>query len=98
LGISETVTAHPIQAAVVSALTFAVGAVIPLVITLMAPAAQLVSVVAGTTLIALAILGAAGASAGGAGLARGAVRVTFWGALAMAATATVGMVFGVTVG
>lgn len=98
LGISETVTAHPIQAAVVSALTFAVGAVIPLVITLMAPAAQLVSVVAGTTLVALAILGAAGASAGGAGLVRGAVRVTFWGALAMAATAAVGMVFGVSVG
>jgi len=98
LGISETVTAHPIQAAVVSALTFAVGAVIPLVITLMAPAVQLVSVVAGTTLVALAILGAAGASAGGAGLVRGAVRVTFWGALAMAATAAVGMVFGVTVG
>jgi len=98
LGISETVTAHPIQAAIVSALTFAVGAVIPLVITLMAPAAQLVSVVAGTTLVALAILGAAGASAGGAGLVRGAVRVTFWGALAMAATAAVGMVFGVSVG
>ena len=98
LGISETVTAHPIHAAVVSALTFAVGAVIPLVITLMAPAVQLVSVVAGTTLVALAILGAAGASAGGAGLVRGAVRVTFWGALAMAATAAVGMVFGVTVG
>ena len=98
LGISETVTAHPIQAAIVSALTFAVGAVIPLVITLMAPATQLVSVVAGTTLVALAILGAAGASAGGAGLVRGAVRVTFWGALAMAATAAVGMVFGVSVG
>lgn len=97
LGISETVTAHPIQAAVVSALTFAVGAVIPLLITLMAPAALLVSVVAGATLVALAILGAAGASAGGAGLFRGAVRVTFWGALAMAATAAVGM-FGVTVG
>lgn len=98
LGISETVAAHPIQAAIVSALTFAVGAVIPLVITLMTPAAQLVSVVAVTTLVALAILGAAGASAGGAGLVRGAVRVTFWGALAMAATAAVGMVFGVTVG
>lgn len=98
LGISETVTAHPIQAAVVSALTFAVGAVIPLLITLMAPAALLVSVVAGATLVALAILGAAGASAGGAGLFRGAVRVTFWGALAMAATAAVGMLFGVTVG
>ena len=98
LGISETVTAHPIQAAVVSALTFAVGAVVPLIITLLAPATQLVSVVAGTTLVALAILGAAGASAGGAGLVKGAVRVTFWGALAMAATAAVGMVFGVTVG
>lgn len=98
LGISETVTAHPIQAAVVSALTFAVGAVIPLIFTLLTPAMQLVSVVAGTTLVALAILGAAGASAGGAGLVKGAVRVTFWGALAMAATAVVGVVFGVTVG
>lgn len=95
LGISETVMAHPIQAAVVSALTFAVGAVIPLIVTLLAPEAQISGLVAASTLLALAVLGASGASAGGAGLARGALRVTFWGALAMAATAAVGMLFGV---
>lgn len=98
LGISETVTAQPIQAALVSALTFAVGAVIPLIVALLAPASQITLLVAASTLVALAILGAAGASAGGAGLARGAARVTFWGALAMAATAAVGTIFGVTVG
>ncbi len=98
LGISETVTAHPIQAAMVSALTFAVGAVVPLIVVLLAPAAQITALVAASTLVALAVLGAAGASAGGAGLVRGAVRVTFWGMLAMAATAAVGMIFGVTVG
>ena len=98
LGISETVTAHPVQAALVSALTFAVGAVIPLLVALAAPAAQISALVAASTLLALAVLGASGASAGGAGLVRGSVRVTFWGALAMAATAAVGMVFGVTVG
>ena len=96
LGISETVTAHPIQAAVVSALTFAVGAAVPLIVALLAPAAQIGLVVAGTTLVALAVLGGLGASAGGAGILKGAVRVTFWGALAMAATAGVGMMFGVT--
>ena len=95
LGISETVMAHPIQAAVVSALTFAVGAVIPLFVALLAPTGQISLVVAGTTLIALAVLGGMGASAGGAGILKGAVRVTFWGALAMAATAGVGMIFGV---
>jgi vacuolar iron transporter family protein len=98
LGISDTVTALPIQAAVVSALTFAVGAVIPLIVVLMAPAAQITVLVAASTLLALAVLGASGASAGGAALARGAARVTLWGALAMAATAAVGMIFGVTVG
>ncbi|KGF67500.1 membrane protein [Hoeflea sp. BAL378] len=98
LGISETVTAHPIQAAVVSALTFAVGAVIPLIVVLLAPASQITLMVAASTLLALAVLGGAGATAGGAGLARGAARVTFWGALAMAATAAVGSIFGVTVG
>jgi len=98
LGISETVTAHPIQAAVVSALTFAVGAVIPLIITVLAAEAQISVWVAVTTLLALAVLGASGASAGGAGLVRGAFRVTLWGALAMAATAAVGIVFGVSVG
>jgi vacuolar iron transporter family protein len=95
LGISETVTAHPIQAAVVSALTFAVGAAVPLIVVLLAPSAQIGLVVAGTTLVALAVLGGLGASAGGAGILKGAVRVTFWGALAMAATAGVGMMFGV---
>ena len=95
LGISETVTAHPIQAAVVSALTFAVGAAVPLVVALLAPTAWIGLFVAGTALVALAVLGALGASAGGAGLLKGAVRVTFWGALAMAATAGVGMIFEV---
>jgi len=98
LGISETVTAHPIQAALVSAATFAVGAVIPLVVAALAPADQITLIVALTTLAALAVLGGLGASAGGAGIVKGAARVTFWGALAMAATAAVGMLFGVTVG
>lgn len=95
LGISETVTANPIQAAVVSALTFSVGAAVPLIVVLLAPSAQIGLVVAGTTLVALAVLGGLGASTGGAGILKGAVRVTFWGALAMAATAGVGMMFGV---
>ncbi|WP_127104969.1 VIT1/CCC1 transporter family protein [Pararhodobacter zhoushanensis] len=95
LGISETVTARPIQAALVSAVTFAVGAVIPVVIALLAPATLISAVVAVTTLIALSVLGGLGASAGGAGVVKGAIRVTFWGALAMAATAGVGLMFGV---
>lgn len=95
LGISETVTAHPIQAAVVSAVTFAAGAVIPLIIALVAPAGQISVVIAATTLVALAVLGGLGASAGGAGIVRGALRVMVWGALAMVATAAVGTVFGV---
>lgn len=98
LGISETVTAHPIQAALVSAMTFAVGAVVPLLVAMLAPPAQIVPFVAIATLLSLAILGGLGATAGGAGIVRGAVRVTFWGALAMAATALVGSIFGVTVG
>ncbi len=95
LGISETVKARPLQAALVSALTFAAGAVTPLLVALLAPADQISLIVAGTTLAALAVLGGLGASAGGAGIFKGAVRVTFWGALAMAVTATVGMIFGV---
>lgn len=98
LGISETVAARPIQAAIVSALTFAVGAVVPLIVALLAPPASITVLVALVTLLALAVLGSLGASAGGAGIVRGAVRVTFWGALAMAATAAVGMMFGVTAG
>ena len=95
LGISETSTARPLQAALVSALTFAIGAVVPLIVALLAPTAQIAAFVAGTALVALAVLGGLGASAGGAGVLKGAVRVTFWGALAMAATAAVGMLFGV---
>jgi VIT1/CCC1 family predicted Fe2+/Mn2+ transporter len=98
LGISETVVAHPIQAALVSAATFSIGAVVPLVVAALSPTAQITSIVAVTTLVALAVLGGLGASAGGAGIIKGAVRVTFWGALAMAATAVVGMVFGVAAG
>lgn len=97
LGISETIATNPIQAALVSALTFSVGAVVPLIVAVLAAPAQIALVVAAATLLALAVLGGLGASAGGAGLLRGAMRVTFWGALAMAATALVGTLFGVAV-
>ncbi|HEY9010836.1 MAG TPA: VIT family protein [Devosia sp.] len=98
LGISETVTARPVQAAVVSALTFAAGAVVPLLVALLSPAGLVSQMVAASTVLALAVLGGLGASAGGAGTLRGALRVTFWGALAMAATAAVGFLFGVGAG
>ena len=98
LGISETVTARPVQAALVSALTFAVGAVLPLIVVLLALETLIALSVAASTIIGLAVLGGLGALAGGAGVARGAARVTLWGALAMAATAAVGTIFGVTVG
>ena len=98
LGISETVTARPIQAALVSALTFAVGAVVPLIVVLLAPETSIALFVAASTIVGLAVLGGLGASAGGAGVVRGAARVTLWSALAMAATAAVGALFGVTVG
>lgn len=96
LGISDMVAANPIQAALVSALTFATGAVFPLFVALLAPASQIAFAVVAATLIALAALGAFGASVGGAGLFKGAVRVAFWGALAMIATAAVGRLFGVS--
>jgi VIT1/CCC1 family predicted Fe2+/Mn2+ transporter len=96
LGISETVTAHPVQAALVSSATFAVGAVVPVIVALIAPPARITIFVATATLLALAVLGVLGASAGGAGKIRGSFRVTFWGALAMVATATVGLIFGVS--
>ena len=98
LGISETVTAHPIQAALVSALTFAVGAVLPLIVVLFAPETWIVLLVAVSTIVGLAVLGGLGASAGGAAVVRGAARVTLWGALAMIITAAVGALFGVTLG
>jgi vacuolar iron transporter family protein len=95
LGISDTVTAHPIQAALVSAATFAVGAALPLLVALLMPQTAMIVGVGAATLVALAGLGAIGAAVGGAGRLRGAWRVTFWGALAMGATAAVGAIFGV---
>src|SRR5512140_3249273 len=97
LGISETFRARPIQAALTSASSFAVGAVMPLLVTVFAPAAALIPVVAGTSLVFLALLGGLAARVGGAGVAAGALRVTFWGALAMALTAGVGSLFGTVV-
>jgi len=94
LGISETFRARPIQAALASAGSFAVGAAMPLLVTALVPASGLILLVAGTSLVFLALLGGLAARAGGAGVAIGAIRVTFWGALAMALTAGVGWLFG----
>ena len=94
LGISPALSARPIQAALASAASFAVGAVMPLVVTAIAPEARLIPLVSGTSLLFLALLGGLAARAGGAGVTLGAIRVTFWGALAMALTAGVGALFG----
>ena len=94
LGISETTTARPIQAALTSAATFAVGAAFPLLMVVVSPAGVLVPVVSTSSLVFLAILGAVGARAGGAGMLRGTARVAFWGAMAMAITAGIGTLFG----
>ena len=95
LGISETLRARPIQAAIASAASFAVGAAMPLIVTAVASMASLVFLVSGTSLLFLALLGALAARVGGAGVMRGAMRVTFWGALAMAVTAGVGALVGI---
>ncbi len=97
LGLTEEFAARPLQAAVASAATFAVGAALPLIAVVLAPAAMLSWIVAGTSLVFLASLGALAASAGGAPAITGAVRVAFWGALAMAVTAGVGRLFGAVV-
>jgi vacuolar iron transporter family protein len=94
LGISETFRARPLQAAFASAGSFAIGAAMPLLVTALAPATGLIPAVSGTSLGFLALLGGLAARAGGAGIRVGAIRVTFWGALAMAATAGVGWLFG----
>lgn len=94
LGISETLRARPIQAALASAGAFAMGAALPLLVTAATPAAGLLPLVSGTSLVFLALLGGLAARAGGAGVVAGAARVTFWGALAMALTAGVGTLFG----
>ena len=95
LGISDTSAARPVQAAMASAITFSIGALLPLLIALSVPVSTLMWVVSGSSLVFLALLGALAARAGGASVMTAAVRVTFWGALAMALTAGVGALFGV---
>jgi VIT1/CCC1 family predicted Fe2+/Mn2+ transporter len=97
LGISETLSARPIQAALASAASFAAGAVLPLAVTALVPAHGLIPWVSGTSLAFLALLGVIAARVGGADVRIGALRVTFWGALAMAITAGVGALFGAVV-
>ena len=94
LGISETLSARPLQAALASAASFALGAMLPLAVTALASERFLIASVAGTSLAFLALLGAIAAKAGGATVLTGAWRVTFWGVLAMAITAGVGSLFG----
>jgi VIT1/CCC1 family predicted Fe2+/Mn2+ transporter len=95
LGISDTLSAKPVQAALASALTFAVGAALPLLIVLVLPASSLMWGLAASSLVFLALLGLLSARVGGAPMISSAARVTFWGALAMALTAGVGALFGV---
>jgi VIT1/CCC1 family predicted Fe2+/Mn2+ transporter len=94
LGITEALRARPIQAATTSAGSFAVGAALPLLVTVVAPASSLIFIVAGASLVFLAVLGATAARIGGAQISVGAIRVTFWGAVAMAVTAGIGWFFG----
>ncbi|NUO65343.1 MAG: VIT family protein [Gemmatimonadaceae bacterium] len=97
LGISEIVTARPVQAALASAATFSVGAALPLVVAAAAPMSRLIELVSIASLVFLAMLGALAARTGGAPVGRSTIRVTFWGALAMALTAVIGRVFGTVV-
>ena len=96
LGLSESLAARPLQAALASAATFSVGAALPILAVMLAPAAGLSLIVSGVSLICLAGMGSVAARTGGASAWKGAVRVGFWGALAMAATAGVGALFGTT--
>jgi len=97
LGITSMLRARPIQAALASAASFAVGAALPLAVAAAAGAANILWWIAGASLVCLAVLGGVAARAGGAGIAVGALRVTFWGALAMAVTAAVGRLVGAAV-
>jgi VIT1/CCC1 family predicted Fe2+/Mn2+ transporter len=94
LGIVEHLTANPIQAAVTSAVTFAVGAAVPLLAVILSPQSMLLWTTMVVTAVALIVLGALGGWTGGSGLVRPAVRVVFWGILAMAVTSGVGYLFG----
>jgi len=95
LGISDALAARPVQAALASAGTFAVGAALPLLIVVLFPVSALMWAVSGSSLLFLALLGSVAARAGGASVVTSAARVTFWGALAMAITAGIGALFGV---
>ena len=97
LGVSDVASARPVQAGVTSAATFAVGAALPLITSLVAPAPYLTFVVAGTSLVFLTALGALSASTGGAPILRASARVAFWGALAMGLTAVAGRLVGTAV-
>ena len=97
LGISDTMNARPIQAALSSAASFAAGAALPLTVTALVPVSSLIPWVTGTSLVFLALLGVMAAKAGGANMITGAYRVTFWGALAMGITAGVGKLVGAVV-
>jgi VIT1/CCC1 family predicted Fe2+/Mn2+ transporter len=97
LGISDITAARPVQAASTSAVAFAAGAALPLLMAWAAPRAAVIPAVAAATIVSLAALGALGASAGGASIVTGALRVTAWGALAMVLTAAVGVLFGAAV-
>ena len=94
LGISENLTARPIQAAIASAATFATGAALPLLTVLVAPESKLVPIVFGYSIVFLALLGVLAAKAGGAPILKSSFRVAFWGVLAMGLTAGVGSLFG----
>lgn len=96
LGISEITVARPLQAAFASAASFAAGAALPLIVTALAPSNILIALVAVTSLVFLAVLGAVAARAGGASMLTGASRVTFWGALAMLITSGIGALFGIS--
>jgi VIT1/CCC1 family predicted Fe2+/Mn2+ transporter len=97
LGLSEAVSARPVQAGLTSAATFAIGAALPLLTSLIAPAPHVVPAVASTSLVFLTALGAISARTGGAPVLRASARVAFWGALAMGLTAAVGRLFGTAV-
>lgn len=94
LGISEITTARPVQAALTSAITFSSGAALPLAAVMIAPLPHAIMAVSVSSLVFLALLGVLGARAGGVGVVKPALRVTFWGALAMAVTAAIGLLIG----
>ena len=97
LGITETLSANPLQAAGFSAVSFAIGAMLPIVVAFFSPGPLMIWLIASSSLVFLTLLGGIAARAGGAGVVTGAVRVLFWGAIAMGATALVGKLFGAVV-